>query len=168
MDNLISVGIGEIQVVDDQESVLVAYGLGSCVGISLYDPVQKVAGMLHAMLPENTSMDSTKVTKYVDSGLDELLRVMEEKGANRRRMIIHVAGGANMLNLPTFQDTFQIGDRNIKAAHKKLEALHLKAYSENVGGHEGRTVHLHGNDGRMTIRKLGKQEVDIPAPSAVR
>jgi chemotaxis protein CheD len=161
VDKQLAVGLGEAKVSRDPGEVLVAYGLGSCVGIGMYDPVAGVAGLLHAVLPERPADAEANSPKYVDSGVAHLLALMERAGAKRGSLQVRVAGGANMLTAPGFKQVFNIGDRNVASTRTTLAANALRIRAEDVGGHTGRTVRLYPGDGRMTIRVLGNQERDI-------
>lgn len=160
-ENVITVGLGALAVSKDPQQVIVAYGLGSCLGIGMFDPATGVAGLLHAMLPEFTKPEEETSPKYVNSGIETLVMQMEQHGANRSRLRINVVGGANMLIAPGFKDNFNIGERNIVAAQKTFDTLNLKVKSQEVGGHIGRTFKLYVGDGRMTIRTMGNQEREI-------
>lgn len=157
MGEPISVGLGESVVSKNSEDVLVAYGLGSCVAVSMYDPEKKVCGLLHAVLPEEMANSEIK-TKFVDSGIAELLKDMEKAGARRNHLVIRIAGGANMITAPGFSKSFDIGTRNIQSAHKTLEKLMLPLKSESVGGHLGRTVRFFVSSGQLTVRMIGGEE----------
>ncbi|NLG71481.1 MAG: chemotaxis protein CheD [Chloroflexi bacterium] len=163
MLNTIPVGIGEIKVSRDPRDVLVAYGLGSCLGIGLYDPQARVAGLLHAVLPTcpDPEAASCLTGKYVDSGLAHMLEEMLEAGADRKRIILRMAGGANMLSSFNGDPALQIGARNISAAQEIIAGLKLKVAGQEVGGTSGRTVNFYVADGRMTIRMLGNREREI-------
>lgn len=161
MQNSVAVGLGECKVSHNVEEVLVAYGLGSCVGIGMYDPQLRLAGMLHGVLPTSPNGVAERSTKYVTSGIEILLEEMLKGGANPSRIIVRMAGGANMLTAPGFSNTFNIGTRNVEAAHEVLKRLRLRLVSEEVGGTIGRTVRLYVYDGRMTIRTVGNQEREI-------
>ncbi len=160
MGDPISVGLGESVVSKKDGDVLVAYGLGSCVAVSMYDPQEKVCGLLHAVLPEDSIGSDTK-TKYVDTGIEELLKSMEKAGAHRNHLIVRIAGGANMITSPGFSKSFDIGTRNIQAAHKTLEKLMLPLKSESVGGHMGRTVRFFVGSGQLTVRMIGGEEENL-------
>ena len=161
MLNSLAVGLGEIKVSRDSQDVLVAYGLGSCLGIGMYDPVAKVAGLLHAILPLHPNGKEDKSAKYVDTGVLSLIDQLTRLGADRRRLIVRMAGGANMLVAPGFSQVLNIGSRNIDAANATFSALNLKIQSQEVGGNTGRTVRFYTVDGRMTIRTMGNQEREI-------
>ena len=165
MSNPVSLGLGEFAVSRDPEEVLVAYGLGSCVGISMIDPVARVAGLLHAVLPESLSntdeKESAATGKYVESGIENLIDAMIKQGANRSRIIVRVVGGANMLIAPGMKNSFDIGTRNIEKTRATFQRLNMKIAVEEVGGNTGRTVRVYVADGRVTVRMIGEKEHDI-------
>jgi chemotaxis protein CheD len=156
------VGLGEIKVSTDPQDMLVAFGLGSCLGIGFHDPVTRVTGLLHAILPNVPSgVIPDQPGKYVDSGVKAMLEQMQRLGADRRRLIVRYAGGANMLTAPGFSQTMNIGARNVETACTALNALNLRILGHEVGGVTGRTVRFYVADGRMTIRTVGNQEREI-------
>lgn len=161
MQDSVAVGLGECKVSRNVEEVLVAYGLGSCVGIGMYDSQLRLAGLLHAVLPTSPNGVVERSAKYVTSGIEILLDEMIKAGAVPSRILVRMAGGANMLTAPGFSNTFNIGTRNVEAAHEVLNRLRLRLVSEEVGGTIGRTVRFYVYDGRMTIRTVGNQEREI-------
>jgi chemotaxis protein CheD len=163
MGNTFNVGLGEQVISRSSGDILVAYGLGSCLGIGMFDPITHVTGLLHAVLPEHSASNGATPGKYVDSGIVSLLEDMIKAGADRRRMIVRMAGGANMLLSPGMTKAFDIGNRNISMAHKIFESLNIRLAAIEVGGNTGRTVRLYVTDGRMTVRMVGQQEHDITA-----
>ena len=156
----IAVGLGEIKISTDSESVLVAYGLGSCLGIGMYDSAAKIGGMLHAVLPQRTNGDM-RLTKYVDTGVPEMVKRMLAAGARREHLIVRVAGGANMLLNVAFVKTLNIGERNVAAAHEVFTRAGLNVVGQEVGGNTGRTVRLYVADGRMTVRVMGGRAREV-------
>jgi chemotaxis protein CheD len=157
----IAVGLGELAITADPSAVIVAFGLGSCVGIVAYDPVNRVGGMLHAMLPSaagrNANGDRGR-TKFVDTGFEEMLARLTAAGARRERLIWRLAGGAQMLTAPGLTDRFNIGRQNVAAALDILARERFRLAGADSGGHEGRTVRLYMSDGRVTVRKVSGEE----------
>ncbi len=156
MPNSLPVGLGEIIISRNPEDILTAFGLGSCLGIGMYDPQAGVAGLLHAVLPECANGDPFSA-RYVDSGIAALWKQMAQVGAEKQRLIVRMAGGANMLFAPG-TSKFDIGTRNIAAALTVLANLNLRITAKDVGGTTGRTVRLYVADGHMTVRTEGNQE----------
>lgn len=165
MNNPISLGLGEQAISRNPDDVLVAYGLGSCLGISMIDPVTRVTGLIHAVLPERINslevVDPAASYKYVDCGIENLLSAMAKEGANRNRLVIRIVGGANMLISPGLTSAFDIGTRNIEKARLTFQRLNMKITAEEVGGHTGRTVHVYVADSRVTVRVIGEKEHEI-------
>lgn len=153
-----TVGLGELKVSCDSQDTLVAFGLGSCVGVGIYDPQAHVAGLLHAILPKRPPSADPLSPKYVDSGITALLAALEANGAERQRMIVRVAGGANILAASGVKQGLNIGERNVAAVLEALAARQLPIAAQEVGGNVGRTVRLYVADGRMTLRALGNPE----------
>jgi chemotaxis protein CheD len=127
----------------------------------MVDTVTRVAGMVHAVLPEHTIGSDGTPGKYVDTAIPALLAEMLKAGADRRRLLVRMAGGANMLLAATNTKIFDIGNRNIQAALRVFEALNLPLAGQEVGGTTGRTVRIYVADCRMTVRMVGQQEHDI-------
>jgi chemotaxis protein CheD len=161
METTISVGLGELAISRNPEEILVAYGLGSCVGIAMYCPKVHLAGLLHAVLPERMDGNEETITKYADSGIKTMIDRMIKEGADLRNTNIWMAGGANMLISTALSKTFDIGTRNVTSAVKTLSELHLKIVSQEVGGNSGRTVRLYVATGKMTVRVIGGQEKEM-------
>ena len=158
-ENLHPVAISEMVVSADPADVLVAYGLGSCVAICLYDPLARVGGMLHALLPtlRNNNRANTP-TKFVEQGIPLLVNALIALGANPARLIAHLCGGACVLTAPSFNGTLNIGQLNIQAARKGLQVANLKLRGQATGGDKGRTVRLYLVNGQVTVKTLGQPE----------
>lgn len=161
MSNHIAVGLAEIKISNDPNDVLVAFGLGSCLGIGMYDPMLKLGGLLHAVLPKAGNHTEELSAKYVDTGIRLLLNQLTQLGALPARLKVRMVGGANILVAPSLSSTFDIGARNISAAYQVFKELGIKLISEEVGGQTGRTVRMYILDGRMTIRVMGGQEREV-------
>ena len=141
---------------------LTTLGLGSCVGVALRDPITKVGGLLHAMLPDSTVIkNNTCVEKFVDSGLEELVKQMVRAGANKSRLEAKLAGGAQMFAFQRNSDLVKVGARNAEAARKKLSAMRIKLLAEDTGLNYGRTVIYYPETGIYVIKAVGKPEKKI-------
>lgn len=155
-----SVSIGEMVATTDPEDVLVVYGVGSCVVVGLYDPVTRVGGILHALLPAVSWQRKAagKPTKFVDQGVPLLIEAMTSLGARKNRLVVYLCGGAQVINAPGFDGTFSIGERNVLAAQMALHGAGLNVNSEMTGGRVGSTIRLHVTDGKVTVKTLGQEE----------
>lgn len=163
--NICIVPISEMVTSDNPDDVLVAYGLGSCVAVCLYDPVARVGGMLHALLPTNHNGRRVmgKPTKYVDQGTPLLVDALLKLNARRTRLIAYLCGGARMLSTPGFYDSLNIGERNELAAEAALQAMGLRIRGRATGGRNGRTVRFYIATGQVTLRTMAHGEQDLNA-----
>jgi chemotaxis protein CheD len=157
------VGIAEFKVSDDPEEVLVTHALGSCLGIVVWDPVARVGGLLHVMLPtsdNDPARAQTDPARFVDSGVPALFRACYALGARKERMITRVAGGAAMATEGR-PDRFQIGKRNYLQLRSVLWKAGVLLSNQDVGGNVSRTVWFNVGSGEMTIRS-GRSESILP------
>ena len=153
MEQVITISLGELVVTDKPDVVLVAFGLGSCVGVTAYDPVRKAGGLLHAMLPRRRNGDNN-LTKFVDTGMVELLNRMAALGARREQMIWRFAGGAQMLTAPGLSDRFNIGQQNVTMTQEMITRHRLNLIACETGGYQGRTLRLIPITGEVTVRYI--------------
>ena len=161
MADLIRVGMADYKV-GCAPSTLISYGLGSCIGISLYDTQAKVGGLLHIMLPDSTQARPTdNPAKFADTGLPLMLKDVLELGASRTRLVAKIAGGAQMFAFANATDIMRVGARNAEAAKKILRELNIRLVSEDTGGNYGRTVQINLNDGVYKVKTIDKGEKEI-------
>ncbi len=161
MADLIRVGMANDKV-GSAPSTIISYGLGSCIGISLYDPQTKVGGLLHIMLPDSTQARPTEnPAKFADTGLPLMLKDVLALGANRARLVAKIAGGAQMFSFQNATDIMRVGTRNAEAAKKILKDLNIKVIAEDTGGNYGRTVSIDLNTGVYKVKTIDKGEKEI-------
>ncbi len=153
----IIVGLGEVRVTKDPAAVLTCLGLGSCIGVSAYDPVAKVGGMAHIVLPSSSGNGRNASPKYADVGVPLLLREMQAQGALRSRLIVKIAGGAQMSLAAGFAKAFKIGDNNVAAVDAALASERIAVRAAETGGNTGRTVRLYLESGRTIVSKAGSE-----------
>ena len=151
------VGIADMKMLRG-EGELITYALGSCIGICLYDPVIKLAALVHIMLPINMETGRKNPMKYADTGIRETLRQMEGKGARRGRIVVKIAGGAKMFDVPGGGSLGNIGQRNIESVHLNLKKEGIRLLKEDVGGTAARTLWFDAATGIGYIRSYGKPE----------
>lgn len=134
-------------------------GLGSCVGIVLYDQVLKIAGLAHIMLPDSTQIRSNgNLAKFADTAIEVLMQEMLCKGAQRSRMVAKIAGGAQMFAFSSENAMLCIGKRNVEATKKKLFELGIRIIAEDTGDSYGRTIEFYPETGELLIKAVGKKE----------
>lgn len=157
-----SVGIGQLAVTNDAATVLVAYGLGSCVGVTAYDATAKVAGLVHVLLPDSEGRggDAREPARYADTAIDALLAQMSAAGAAKMRIAVKLAGGAAVLG-PANAEKFKIGERNAEAIKERLKRHGIRIAAEDLGGVKGRTLELYVAGGRTTVRTAASQPKEL-------
>jgi chemotaxis protein CheD len=152
--NMILVGMADLKVCK-APAVLTTLGLGSCVGIALYDPANKVAGLAHAMLPDSTAItNNSNRMKFVDTSVADLIIKMCLQGANKNNIKAKIAGGAQMFAHNATNDSMRIGDRNVEATIALLRKLGIPILGQDTGLSHGRTVELYAEDGRYLIKTI--------------
>lgn len=158
MDRDIKVGIADMKIAR-QEGVLITYALGSCIGISLYDPGIKLASLLHIMLPGNAGRGDGNPYKYADDGITETLRKMAAFGGLKNRYICKIAGGAKMFDLGNSNSIGNIGERNIVSVQNRFKEEGIRIARQDVGANYARTMSVDVATGMVKIRTFGKQEI---------
>ncbi|HXM38091.1 MAG TPA: chemotaxis protein CheD [Gemmatimonadales bacterium] len=141
------------------DGVLVTLGLGSCVAIMLHDPTSKSGAMAHVLLPSKSlAHDASNPAKFPESAVPLLVERLKALGADPRRLVAKLAGGASMFSQLMTPGTIQMGERNVVAARNALRAAEIPILREAVGGERGRSVRFHVQDGRVEIRSVGADE----------
>lgn len=156
---MIKVGMADLNVCRAPEA-LTTLGLGSCIGACLYDPTTKIAGMVHYMLPDSTRITSNQnIAKFGDTGIREVLKKMEFMGARKSCIVAKIAGGATMFAVTSGAglSSLNVGNNNIESARKNLAELGIRIIAEDVGLNYGRTIEFFAEDGRLTIKAIGKE-----------
>ncbi|MCI3919001.1 chemotaxis protein CheD [Paenibacillus sp. TRM 82003] len=154
--NLVKVGMADLNVTS-RGGMLRTTGLGSCVGVTLYDPIAKVAGMAHVMLPssEIAKDNNLNKAKYADTAIPELLLKLQEIGGVLGRLEAKLAGGAQMFMFSTpGADTMRIGPRNVEACKAGLQLYSIPIRAEDTGGNYGRTIEIECETGKLSIRSV--------------
>jgi chemotaxis protein CheD len=158
---VIVVGLGEVQISRDPAAVLTCLGLGSCIGLSAYDPVSRVAGMAHIVLPASDGKNGPLASRYADVAVPALLEELRKLGALSLRLVVKLAGGAQMSKSPGHQATFQIGERNYTAVQGVLSQHRIAVAKMDVGGNRGRTMRLYVESGRATVTTVGLESKEL-------
>ncbi len=161
MSAIINVGMAEIKVVLAPQR-LVTTGLGSCIGLCLYDPVTKVGGMAHIVLPTVTNISATEPGgKYAVTAIPLLLENMLKFGASKYRLIAKMAGGAEMFSFPGQMPILKIGERNAQAVKEILGGVSIPLIASETGGNFGRTIQFNTETGELSIRTINHGERTI-------
>ncbi len=162
MSEIIKVGMADLNTCVSPDG-LITLGLGSCIGIAIRDPLTKIGGLAHIMLPDSKAIhnSSVNIAKFADTGIEELVRQMERRGALRSRMVAKIAGGATMFSFGGKSDLVQVGERNAEASVKKLNELKIPLLARDTGANYGRTVIFYPETGEYVIRAVGKPQKSI-------
>ncbi len=151
------VDIADYKVTDDPKAELITYSLGSCIGVAIWDPVARVGGLLHYMLPDSTvsrGKAENNPAMFADTGIPLLFRSAYKLGAEKKRLVVKVAGGSTLLD---DHGTFNIGKRNYAALRKLFWKNGVLIDAEHVGGQFSRTMRLSVRTGQCTVRIRGEE-----------
>lgn len=144
------------------DGVLVTLGLGSCVAIMLHDPGVRAGAMAHVLLPSKSlARDSTNPAKFPETAVPLLVERLKAMGADPRRLVAKLAGGASMFSQLMTPGTIQMGERNVVASRNALRTASIPILREAVGGERGRTVRFRVGDGQVEIRSVGTDAIII-------
>ena len=158
MSEIIKVGMADLNVCKSPDG-LTTLGLGSCVGIAIRDPLTKVGGLAHIMLPDSTAIkDNSNLPKFADTGIVKLIDQIVKAGGSKARLVAKIAGGAQMFAFQSKSSLIKVGEKNVIAVKKKLEELKLPTLAEDTGENYGRTVIFYPETGDFVIRAVGKPE----------
>lgn len=161
MSENIKVGMADLKTCVSPDSVT-TLGLGSCIGVAIRDPITKIGGLAHIMLPDSKAIqNNSNIAKFADTGVAELVNQMEKLGAVRKRMVAKIAGGATLFAFQAKGDLGQVGARNAEAVKKKLNELNIPLLAEDTGENYGRTVTFFPETGDYLIKAVGKADKTI-------
>jgi chemotaxis protein CheD len=161
MVRLLTVGVGDCEVSRDTSATLATYALGSCIALAIHDPVAVVGGLLHFMLPDsslNLHKASQRPFLFADTGIPLLFQSAYQLGAEKPRLLVRAAGGAQVMD---DGGVFDIGRRNYLALRKILWRAGVLIHGEDVGGMTSRTVRLEVSTGRLWIREPGMPDREL-------
>lgn len=151
----IRIGIGDLNVAKFPVS-LITIGLGSCIGIAIYDSKNKIGGLAHIMLPDSHQFSNIKnEMKFADLAIPMLVAKLIKSGCNKKNLIAKIAGGAAMFNFTDKNMTMNIGERNLTAVKIALKKENIAIVSQDIGGNKGRTIKLNTNNGKLMVKVIG-------------
>jgi chemotaxis protein CheD len=159
MRDVVKVGIADMNVVKPP-GIIRTSGLGSCVGVVLYDETARIAGMVHVMLPDSNLAKSNakNEAKFADTGVPALIKKLTQSGARPFRLKAKIAGGAQMFQFKSGSDLMKIGPRNVEAVKQQLKIARIPILAEDVGGNSGRTIEFDPSTSILHIRTVNKEE----------
>ena len=153
----IIVGVADMKVSTDPNAVIVTYALGSCLGITMHDPIKRIGGMLHAMLPDSRMHHNAgdRPAMFINTGVPLLLDTLLQAGARRESLVCKVFGGAQLLSADKF---FRIGAQNVDAFYELSRELGLTVEVWEVSGRVNRTIRLLNRTGEVSVRVPARPE----------
>ncbi|MFH0790286.1 MAG: chemotaxis protein CheD [Candidatus Omnitrophota bacterium] len=160
-EKIIEINMADMKIAE-APAKLITRGLGSCLGIVIYNPVKKIGGMAHPMLPDiNHAKIQSNPHRFVNSVIIKMVDELERKAGSRANLITKLFGGAHMFNFIAGDSILNVGERNIVMAKAILNELGIKILAEDTGGSFGRTVELDLDNGRVLVKtvNLGEKEV---------
>ncbi|MEQ2526507.1 chemotaxis protein CheD [Robertmurraya yapensis] len=159
---IVKVGIADMNIVTTPNLIRTS-GLGSCVGVVVYDQAKELAGLAHVMLPDSSLAKSgiMNIAKYADTAVKELVSRMIELGARSYSLKAKIAGGAQMFQFTSSNDMMRIGPRNVEAVKRELAMLKITLVAEDVGGSSGRTIEFDPKTCLLNIRTVNKGIRDL-------
>jgi chemotaxis protein CheD len=155
MSEIIKVGIADINLVSPPNTIRTT-GLGSCVGVILFDQVKKIAGMAHIMLPDSSLSKTPTLNqgKYADTAIKSLYDMLIKSGADKKGLKAKIAGGAQMFKFTSGSEMMRIGPRNVERVKEELSALKVPLLASDVGGSSGRTIEFNPENTLLTIKTV--------------
>lgn len=159
MKEVVKVGMADMQMCSPPDSITTV-GLGSCVGIVLYDVRTRLCGMIHIMLPDSTKIKNNKNrAKFADTAIVDMLEKMQKRGSAKVNIVAKIAGGAQMFGLGAEKmESMRVGERNVEAVKNILSSLNIRIIAEDTGLNYGRTIIFEPSSGNLIIHTVGKPE----------
>jgi len=159
---VVKVGIADLNMVRNPDIIRTS-GLGSCVGVIIYDAGKQIAGLSHVLLPDSSVARQETINnyKYADTAIPILFDKLIEMGARKYALKAKLAGGAQMFKFASGSDLLKIGPRNSEAVLEQLNKLQIPVISKDLGGNVGRTIEFDPTTCKLKIRKVNKEVVYI-------
>lgn len=156
MSEMIKVGMADMNVCTPPNAIT-TLGLGSCIGVVLYDPGTKICGMVHIMLPDSTAIkNNDNPAKFADTGIRDLISRLTKMGTQKAALRAKIAGGAQMFAFNSDNDMLRVGLRNAEAVRKVLAGYNIKIMAEDCGDRYGRTIEFYPETQELYIKAIGK------------
>jgi len=161
-NQIIKVGIAQMDVVKAPNTIRTS-GLGSCVGVILYDESKQIAGLIHVMLPDSSlgRSDAVNVAKFADTGIKALIELLKLEGVHAFRLKAKIAGGAQMFQFTSDKESMRIGPRNVEAVKVELRKNSIPLVAEDTGGNSGRTIEFDPITSKLNIRTVNQGVSEI-------
>ena len=161
-NQVIKVGIAQMDVVRAPNTIRTS-GLGSCVGVILYDESKQIAGLIHVMLPDSSlgRSDVVNVAKFADTGIKALIELLKLEGVHAFKLKAKIAGGAQMFQFTSDKDSMRIGPRNVEAVKAELRKNSIPLVAEDTGGYSGRIIEFDPITSKLNTRTVNQGVSEI-------
>lgn len=161
-NEVVKVGIAQMDVVRVPKTIRTS-GLGSCVGVVIYDESKKLAGMVHVMLPDSSlgRTETVNEAKFADTGVRALVDLLKKEGAQSYKLKAKIAGGAQMFQFASDKDSMRIGPRNVEAVKAQLKKFNIPIVAEDTGGNSGRTIEFNPGTNLLNVRTVNQGVSEI-------
>jgi len=153
--------MGQIIFSGHDKNELRILGLGSCIGLCVFDPVARLGAVAHVVLPEAGSSESQDPGRYADTAVPYLLDELERRGAMKHRLRAAIAGGAQLFTFAGASESLNVGERNVAAVKRHLAASGVRLMAEDTGGKTGRTVVMDARTGAVRVKQPGQPEREL-------
>ncbi len=162
INEVVKVGIAQMDVIRVPKTIRTS-GLGSCVGVVIYDESKKIAGMVHVMLPDSSlgRTETVNVAKFADTGISTLVDLLKREGAQSFKLKAKIAGGAQMFQFTSDKVSMRIGPRNVEAVKAQLKKFSIPIVAEDTGGNSGRTIEFNPDTYKLNIRTVNQGVSEI-------
>ena len=159
---VVKVGIAQMDIVKAPNTIRTS-GLGSCVGVILFDESKQIAGLIHIMLPDSSlgRVESINVAKFADTGINALINLLKLEGVQPFKLKAKIAGGAQMFKFSSDKDSMRIGPRNVEAVKAELRKSGIPLVAEDIGGSSGRTIEFNPVTSMLNIRTVNQGVSEI-------
>jgi chemotaxis protein CheD len=160
-ENIVEVQMAQMKIAE-APAKLVTRGLGSCLGITFYDPSKRIGAMAHPMLPDiNKAKVKSNTSRFVNSAIANLIEELEKRGCDRSRIVAKVFGGAHMFSFINADSVLNVGQKNIEMALDSLKEAGIKVVGQEVGGTFGRTIELYLENGKVVVKTVSWGEKEV-------
>lgn len=160
-DKIIEVNMAAMEI-SQVPSRLITRGLGSCLGVTLYDPSKKIGGMAHPMLPDiEKARIRSNPSRFVNSAIKQMIEELEKKGCIRNQIVAKLFGGAHMFGFITTDSILNVGQKNIEMAQAILKESDIKILAQEIGGSFGRTIELNLENGKVLVKTVSWGEKEV-------
>ena len=157
MGNMVKVGMADMNICKAPDAIT-TLGLGSCIGVVLYDARTKICGMVHVMLPDSTAIKmNDNPAKFADTGIRDLLALLAKEGVTKASLKAKMAGGAQMFAVKSDNEMLRVGQRNAEAVRKVLASYGIKLLAEDCGANYGCTIEFYPETQELYIKSIGKE-----------